>query len=285
MKILKIITCLTAFAAGLGLLPSQGAVLFNGTTWYASGTSSSIALSGTSLTVDTSATGGSGNFGLTYVTPTSLSVGQSVTLTVNFSFTGTNINGSSLRFGLLNSGGAANQINTDGLGQSNVKYTNYTGYASSFGNQASNANVTSALWDRTSSNTALINTAGVYTTGTTANTATGVTPPLTAGNNYTITLTLDYLSLTDMRVSNSLTGGALSSPITRSYDDASPATSFDTIVLFSTGNGSTVMTYNSVALSVVPEPSTRNSLVTALAASVFGVYFCHRRRRLRTPRI
>ena len=87
---------------------------------------------------------------------------------------------------------------------------------------------------------------------------------MAASTNYTMTLTLAYVSLGDMTVSSALTGGALPA-INRSYSDATPFTDFDTLALFSTSSMSTSMVFNSVNLSIVPEPNTSFLLLGAVA--------------------
>ncbi len=278
MKTLKIITCLAAFVTGLGLLPSQGSVVYGGLTWYDSGAASSLTVSsGTMTSQNTSPTG---NFALAYLPSTLSAISGPITLTVDFSKLGNGASSNNVRLGLFYSGGM--KISADNIGLTSGTYANYTGYTTAFDNQGLASNrITDALWARTGSNSALISTSTPFTQNASTSENTGSTPALTSGTPYIMTLTLTYISPTSMTVSSSLSGGALGTTITRSYNETAPTTNFDTIVLYSGTSAATGLNFTSV--SVIPEPSTRNSLVAVLAVSIFGVYVCHRRRRLRGP--
>ncbi len=269
MKTLKTITCLAALLTGFSILPTKASVLFEGSTWYASGTAASLTADSGNMSMAI----GSGSFALTYVTasgsPLTLNVGDTLTYTVTFSIDSPiGASASGLRFGLFNSNGS--RINADNLGQSNATYANYTGYSSAFGsNSASSNSLTSSLWERSNSNNSLINVSGAFNTapgtGSTGSTNTSTTPAMAADTNYTMKLTLNYVSAGNIQVSSLLTGGALpGGGISRSYTDATPYTSFDTVVLFSTSSMSTSMTFDSMNITVVPEPSVAGLLLGAV---------------------
>jgi hypothetical protein len=279
MKKLNTITCIVVLLAGISVLPSKGSVIFNGTTWYDSGTSASLTVDGGTM----SSTTASGNFVISYITPSgsplSLTANQTLTYTVDFSIVGSAASATGLRFGLFNSGGS--RISADNLGLSSATYANYTGYAAAFGNNnVTTGVISSALWDRTNTpNNALISTSGVFASDKDGTTPTSSTPPLTSGTPYRMTLSLTYNSTTDMTVTSTLTGSTLPvGGIIRSYTDTTPVTSFDTVVLYSTSSMSTGLNFTNVAVSVVPEPSTTISLLLG----AIGLLIVQKSRRLRS---
>lgn len=260
------ITCIAALAACLGILPAHGAVIFEGTTWYSSGASANLTVA--SGTMSNTTLSPNGSFAITYLTPSgtplTLTTGQTLTFTVDFSISGAAASASGLRFGLFNSGGS--RINTDNGGLSNAAYANYIGYASAFGsNNVSGNSLTSALWDRTSSNNALISTSSVFTSNASASTNTSSTPPLTSGTPYTMTLTLTLNSPSSLTVASTLTGSTLpGGGITRSYVDTTPVINFDTVALYSTSSMSSGLNFTNVSVSIVPEPTSSSFLIGAI---------------------
>lgn len=266
-----------AFAACLGILPSQASVIFEGTTWYSSGSSVNLAVN--SGTMSSTTLSPAGSFAISYLTPSgsplTLTTGQTLTYTVDFTITGAAASATGLRFGLFNSGGS--RISADNAGLNNATYANYTGYASVFGtNNIAGNSLTSALWDRTGSNNAVISSSGAFTANASASTNTSSTPPLTSGTPYTMTLTLTYDSPTSMTVTSLLTGSTLPvGGITRTFVDTTPVTSFDTVVLYSTSSMSAALNFTNVNVSVVPEPAPASLLLGAV-----GLLFIRKSRRL-----
>lgn len=252
MKTLRNLIFFTGLLA-LGALPCHSSVTFAGTTWYSSSnTASTLTQTAGVMTL------AAGNHAITYVTPTRiLEVGDKLTLSVTFNYTtGTAASANGFRFGLFDS---TNSRVSGDAGSSSL-FTNYAGYVAAFGNNSTSTNAYGAgIWERTTPNSALINTSGQYSPNTTSNTAIGVagTPPMQAGSDYTLTLTLDYLNATDMEVTSVLSGGGLPTGflVTRTYTDVTPVTNIDTIVLFGTTSMSNSMSFQSVSLSVVPEPA------------------------------
>lgn len=219
----------------------------------------------------------SGNQALAYFTdsgsPLTLSVGEKLVYTVSFytsSVTGSS-SATGLRFGLLNSGGS--RISADGQGTENSVFNDYTGYAATFGNANSNTQVSASVWERTQTpDKRLIATQAVWTVSGN-HTATGslsATP-----TTYTLTMTIDYQALDNMTVTGLFTGGSLSD-MTYTYVDATPVTSFDTLVFWMGTNPFTDMVFTSVNLEVIPEPTTAGLLAGALGV---GAVIAARRRR------
>lgn len=278
-----------AFAALLGITCQASTVLIDETfadgnrgtqnppsslAWYSARPSSYLTATTGAMTM--TQTSGA-NMAVSYFTnsgsPFSLSVGEKLTLTVNF-YTTTlsgSLSGSGLRFGLLNSGGS--RISSDNQGTSNSVYTNYTGYASILGNSNSNTQVATSAWDRTGTGNELMGTMGsIWTTsGNSTESAS-----LQANTAYTLTMTLDYISVTNLTVTSLFTGGNLNG-LTYSYVDSTPVTSFDTIAFWMGANPFTDMVFTSVNLTVVPEPATSGLLAGALC--LVAAIIIRRRRR------
>ena len=136
-----------------------------------------------------------------------------------------------------------------------------------FGTRNTNLQLSGAIWDRNSGSSAnLINSASAFTS---LNSLT-FDSRLAENEIYTLTLTLDYRGPNDLLVTTSLAGGQLSN-VTLSSVDTSPVTSFDTLVFWAGPNVYTGMTFSSVHLAVVPEPS-----AGALAGGLLGSLFLAR---------
>lgn len=263
MKTAKLLSAL----ALLGGLSCHGAVIVNDTfadgnrttqnppsslAWFSGRASDTLIADTGSMTLTPTV---NSNFALAYFTPggspISLSVGETLTLSVSFEGTLTgNTSATGVRFGIFNSGGS--RISADNQGTDNAVYANYTGYAGVFGrNNSLNTEVSSNTWERTNlPSNALIGTASVWTVPTPLVTDNS----LASATTYTLMMTVDYISLTNMTVTSTLSGGDLSG-VTTTYVDASPVANFDTLALWAGANPFTEIAFSSVNLTVVPEPA------------------------------
>jgi len=287
MKILQI-TSLAVLLATVSTFPSQSAILVNETfadgtrtnqnppdslLWYSANSSSTLS---TTVGAMTMTTDDNDNFVLGYLTeaasPFTLQVGQKMVLTVVFSgeLSGA-VSPTGLRFGLFNS--HQSRISSTGASGSNAAYLNYSGYATAFG--INSTQLVSNVWERNpGSGSNLINSSSAYIVPPTGTTVNG---SLASNTPYTLTLELDYQSPTLLTVTSSLEGGGLSGVVV-STPDTTPVVAFDTIVLWGGINPFQNLTFSSVNLAVIPEPST-NSLLAFLGLALLTGGWLRQRRK------
>lgn len=250
---------LTALAMGILTTATQAAVIFsdnfsdgNRDGWYVSTTGTSTAVTSQQLVL--TSTSASANT-LTYFTPTTLAIGDIMTLSFDVSFSNTTSADNNLRVALLNSGGAANQINSDLATFNDAAFNGYVGYAG-FHNRGGSAN---AIRSRAGSNNTLFTTnAGGFATSLANNTS---ALNLVADTFYNYTLTYAYNTASEFVITASLNSVPISHTIT-----SSPVTTFDTIALFQVSSGAT--TLDNFTVTVIPEPSTWALLAVSLTAMV-----------------
>jgi len=95
--------------------------------WFTGGATGTVTSSASGLTfTDTSPTKATA---MAYFSPSTLSIGQSITLSFNYQFQTVANSDNAFMFGLYNSGGS--RLTTDGLGFNNALFNNYTGVATS----------------------------------------------------------------------------------------------------------------------------------------------------------
>jgi pectin methylesterase-like acyl-CoA thioesterase len=156
--------------------------------------------------------------------PVTLNVGDKLTVSGKFSFTGFSANAQDIRFGVLNSQGSRNQNNTTG-GMSDASFVGDPGYALSFVPSGSGAPFT--IYRRTTFSAGnLFSSINDFT----AIPGTGATTRQTLVNNtlYTLTYSIERVSPTDTRISVAVTGGALNNlNFTSLESSATPNTAFD----------------------------------------------------------
>jgi hypothetical protein len=207
----------------------------------------------------------------------SLNVGNTLTLSFNFTISSPSNDSTGLRFGIFNSGSTSNVKNqltrntSTTLSAGNAgSPTGYSGYYVGFDAGANSGTFetgVSTLYSRAvSSNTSFIATVG--NDSALGNPATNTTPGLGA-DNYQATLTLDYASAGTMNVSFGLTDLTTSTALA-AYDDTAAATigsgtpaitslttSFDGLSIGELGGQGGPMTISNVTVSEseIPEPS------------------------------
>jgi hypothetical protein len=259
--------------------------LANSAQWFASSAATNLTVASGALSLTT---GASGTHALAYFTssgsPVTLGIGESLSLTFDITLAGPTSVVGGLRIGLFNSGGT--RISADGGGASNTAYTDDSGYMATVapvGSATSPFNNTLRVYD------------GRLTTGSTALLASTSNPPyatvllsgnvanknFNAANVYNAIYTLSRTSATEMSISLSYTG-IFSSDLSAStisittVDNASIATSFDTVAFYSHSGATSALTLDNVVVSYVPEPSATAALTAACA---LGFVAARRRRR------
>lgn len=231
--------------------------------WYTSGAASTLIA--TTGTMTQSAGASAIGYYTTSGSPISLADGQTMTLTLSFvptfpiALTSDNV----IRFALFNSTGS--RVSADGGGTSpgSGVYSPYVGYMGGVGNGLS-------LYERNSGSNNLINSIG---SGGYTSLQTGAPLTLVSGTTYTYTLELER-SGSNMILTSSLTGGALSGRTITYTDTTSAFTSFDTVTLYGTSAVPT-LAYTEVEITVVPEPGT-------VGMTLFGVFAAASMMRRRT---
>lgn len=241
--------------------------------WYQLGSATSTVSSSTGYTISPAASGNA-SIAVSYFTPTTLAIGSSMTLT--FSVTDTITPGAAsarqgLRFGLFNSNGVtpgSNLLTGDTTTLTNSAFTHYTGYAGFYSLQSALDPSGIAISQRDGVSPVLTNSLFGGTSYSTLGALTG-SSATTTGTTYTVSLTLQYISATEMDITLIANGNT----VTRTT--SSIISTFDSIGLFSSGSNGDI-TYDNITVTVVPEPST----AALLAVTFFGaIVLCRERRR------
>lgn len=195
-------------------------------------------------------------------TPTSLEVGESLTLSFNYRLSAALNAGDALRFGLFNTNGSPVTTDTNGSSATNG-YTGYMGYTNP---NSSSATGTRLIVDTDATNR-FFTTSGltVITTG----------PAFAAGANVqSVTLTIMRESATEMRVTGNAGGGVFGG-----LESVSNFTSFDTVG-FRLNSTSTGLSIGDISLTyaAIPEPASSAALV---GVGLLGFAALRRRRPAR----
>ncbi|PAW77488.1 MAG: hypothetical protein B9S32_10850 [Verrucomicrobia bacterium Tous-C9LFEB] len=282
-----IIACLTLWM-GLVLQPGFAAItvvsdsfadgerstqnLPNSAAWYQLGSATGTVSSTTGYTISPS-TAGNAFIAVSYFTPTTVTIGASITL--SFSVTDTITPGAAsarqgLRFGLFNSNGVTpgnNSLTGDTTTLTNSAFTHYTGYAGFYSLQSALDPSGIAISQRDGVSPALTNSLFGGTSYSTLGALSGSTAAA-SGTTYNVSLTLQYVSATEMDITLIANGNT----VTRTT--SSILSTFDSIGLFSSGSNGDV-TFDNITVTVVPEPST----VSLLALACFCAIAISRERR------
>jgi len=225
--------------------------------WYAGGESRTVGVTSQGLTFQNSNDGV-----MAYFSATTLNVGDSLTLSFDYSFTKTVQNDNSFMFGLYNSAGS--QMSQDGGNFNANTFKNYTGYATSgiLGKDTSKTGF-DHIETRNIKNNNLINMS-TYTEGDTDVQSGAATP----GQIYEAS----------MQISRTAAGIVVQSQIgdtvmVQTYTNAM-FTTFDTVGVFAPNGDAGTFTLDNVQLDYVgaPEPSTFFAMML-LGMAVFGKVF------------
>jgi hypothetical protein len=158
--------------------------------------------------------------------PVNLNVGDKLTVSGTFSFTGFVGTGQDIRFGVLNSLGTRNANNLTG-GMNDATFANDPGYALDFFPSPNGSSTPFSILRRTNvTGNNPFNSIADFT----AIPGTGATVRQALTNNilYTLTYSIERLSATDTRISVSVTGGTLVNlNFTSIESSAAPNTAFD----------------------------------------------------------
>lgn len=235
--------------------------------WYQLGSATGTVSSTTGYTISPS-TSGNAFITVSYFTPTTLTIGTSITLT--FSVTDSITPGAAsarqgLRFGLFNSNGSSLTGDTTTL--TNSAFTSYTGYAGFYSLQSALDPSGAAISLRDGVSASLTNSLFGGTSYTTLGSLSG-SSGVSTGTTYTVSLTLQYVSATEMDITMVANGNT----VTRTT--SSIISTFDSIGLFSSGSNGDI-TYDNITVTVVPEPST----AAFLTLSFFGAILFYRKRQ------
>jgi len=202
---------------------------------------------------------------ITYFTPTTLAVGETMTLTFEMSFSAFNNDSDQFRYGLFNSNGT--QISSDlTTTVSDAAFNNDTGFAAFTDTRNNGVNGSVSLRERDIANNTFWSTSAFTSRATS-------TSDLDGQINVarTFRLELDYTAVNSMTISSSIVGVAGSE---RSYTTATPFTTVDSLSIFQ-GNNQATLTFDNFEVSVIPEPSTA---AFGMAAMALVAAFLRRRR-------
>ncbi|MCU0791491.1 MAG: heparinase II/III-family protein [Opitutaceae bacterium] len=234
-----------------------------GAQWFIIGPGTTVSYAPNALTVSN---GGSAQF-LGYFTPSaspvSLKVGQNVTLTFTFSFTGslgTTTDATAFRIGLFNSGGSRISGDITSL-SSSLSFEAYGGYAAMMSPTTSGQSLRKRVpLAATNKNNLIGTTSGVYG----APLVSGPSQTLVAGVNYTAIVKAERTSA-GVQFSISLSGGSLSNYTLSHVDTTDGVTVFDTLAvgwssgLVATGGGVRVNNLTVTATPTVNPPGTNDA--------------------------
>lgn len=227
--------------------------------WYSSSSASTVSTPNGSITLTT------GRQLITHFDATTLAPGDTLTASFNFSYAaiGTDANSNNFRFGLLNSGDAVNQVTADDQGQSNARFTHYTGYTAF--NYWAPRNGVASIRERSGTAEALIHSATAYNPlGQGGSIATDAGPVV--GQLYNATFTLERVA-TGMKISVSITGTGLGDSFSYHITNTeAPFFTFDTFVIStaaSTIGNLTIHDASVIHTSAIPEPAQASGLAAA----------------------
>ena len=230
--------------------------------WYVGGASSTASVSADGRLAFLDASGGKAT-AMAYFNPTQLLVGQSITLSFNYSFSQVANGDNNFLFGLYNSGGV--RLAGDNLGFNNALFKNYTGYATSgvFGPDPSGPGRDHIeARDKVGNNLLSI---ALYNEG--------------AESRQTGGATLGQIDVASMQISRTGAGITVVSRVgnnqfSQQYNTSEMFTSFDTVGIFSNGNTGT-FTMDNVRVDYlgIPEPSTFGA-IALFGLAAFGKTVC-----------
>lgn len=217
--------------------------------WFSGGTTARANVTGGRLVFSGAPSGDIGGGGLAYFTATGspevLQLGQSITLSFDYSFGTTDTKDWSFGFGLFNSGGS--RVTVDNTGFNAGIFKNYVGYevAGIFGTDTSSgrykiAQRTGAANNLLSTSTYTVLGSGIKQTG-------GITPGVT----YSASLIITYVNPTNIVIESMIDGQALFRTNTTGL-----ITSFDTVGIFASDKPDS-LTIDNILVDpyFVPEPS------------------------------
>jgi hypothetical protein len=244
----------------------------NSVHWFSGGLSNNVSASSDALVfsgdVGGSTPGSIHGGGLAYFTasgsPFSLSIGQSMTLSFDYSYSQIDSSDWHLEFGLFNSGGS--RTATDNTGFNSSSFNAYNGYAAAgvLGPDPSGLG-RFKIAERNLTANNLLSTLSYTILGSNVKQTGGAS----AGITYNASLTIYYADATDMTLTTVIDGETL----TRTVSGAL-FTSFDTVGIFAPGTpGSFKFDDVNVSVISVPEPSnlaiTSIGLLTLMGINLF----------------
>lgn len=219
--------------------------------WFTFTTSGSAsdAVNGSAGTWTLTPQSGTSLSGITYFSPTSLAVGQSIELSFNFSYTVLPNTQGGFRFGLFNSNGS--EISADQTASTgNAAFFDDRGYSNNV-SLSSGAGHQTFLFERTTDhNTFWTTTAFTQLGSSVARTATAI------NTTYAASLLITYVDDNTVSITSTVNGVSF----TRN-DTASLRTAFDSLAFFTDGNNGNVTLSNIVVTAAIPEPSTYAILI------------------------
>lgn len=234
-----------AFAAMLlpTLKTANAQTIIDGVSWYrvGGGSGSSLSNSSGSLVYTPASTASTANI-IGYFSPSTLALGETITLSLNVTMSQVPNAMESVRFGLFNSGGV--QVTANSNNFDNAAFAAYQGYSVWF-NPSSTSSAYTIRERITTSNNAL------FAGGASNNPALGTTTNGTIGLAANTPSTWEF-SLTRTEAGLGLVSTVNGVELSR-VDNVSPYFTFDTIALQFSANVTGAVTFNSIA---VPEPST-----------------------------
>jgi hypothetical protein len=199
--------------------------------------------------------------------PVSLGVGETLTLSLTFSFTGLAAGTNSLRFGVFDSMGSRQEGDLTG-GASNASFVGDTGYGlfTTLSTAPPTGNGFNLNERTTNSTSNVFNSAADFTTVG----ATGTElQALSDNQDYVLTYSIFRQTATDTVLTAGITGGTLSNYTHSVTDTATPQTTFDWFGFRIPGSTfATTISFKdiNVTTTTIPEPSTIGWFAVAMSA-------------------
>ncbi|MES2310425.1 MAG: hypothetical protein V4507_16350 [Verrucomicrobiota bacterium] len=247
---------------------ASGSEVLSNSGWWDRSNNLAMSVNSNVLRINPAAVGGNAQI-LTYFTPSgspvALAVGETLRLTMDFSFVGSTPNVSNgFSVGFFNSNGT--RTSADNTGANGGNRIDDLGYA-----VRTNPGATTGTGITEKTSTTVDYFTSLPLIGTTMTTG-----AYSANTTYTMTWDLTLTSSTQMDFSLSINGGILSAT-TRS-DTVSPTTSFDTLSFFNFNSTPVVVDLDNVKVEYFAVPEPHGIFLSALVF-VGLVFFCKKYRR------
>ncbi|MBC2601794.1 hypothetical protein [Puniceicoccus vermicola] len=206
---------------------------------------------------------------LTYFSPTSLEVGESMTVSFDLEMASVGDSNYGFRIGILDSEGLSNQVSADDYGDTNALFNNYSGYRLNTNLGADTSNITTFAGRTGVSDDLLGSTSMTSVSG--SGTANGV--KIEAETSYPTSFTFLRTDTDTLSLSFSMNGIVLST-----QDSPANTFTFDTLAFYrkQDAGGDIFLDNVEVSYDGIPEPGQASMIFGAIAAAVIMI---RRRRR------
>jgi hypothetical protein len=203
--------------------------------------------------------GNSNGYVVAYFTATTLDIGDSITLSFDFSYADAAASaGNQLRFGLFNSGGS--QVSADGA-TSDSAFNDDAGYGSFYSLQTTEGSGGYSIRGRTGGNDTLwsASTGGLDTLLVSDDSDISA-----VDTTYSASFTITSTASGELTISSTINGQTI-----EYTDTAASTTTFDMISIYA-GGANGALTLSNMSVTLIPEPSTF-ALLTSLGVFGFSI--------------